>query len=194
MAISTITATDGTVRATTWVGLLYEMCLFGHHLQGRYNRAKPKAKKNIFSLDYKFDGETTTFTCAAILDGQRVMNATTGKPEFKLDTILSDYIVDAAGLPVPFDGGTGVLAGYTTFEDALLYVADMVSFYEAQIEPDLLLKEINVVNKTPTPEEGNETLSISLPLRNGWDESIGQSVITPKNYLFVLDVPDTEAI
>jgi hypothetical protein len=53
MLSSLVTATDGTLRATTWVGLLYEAILFGFHLQGRYNRAKPKAKVAIFTVDYK---------------------------------------------------------------------------------------------------------------------------------------------
>ncbi|WP_309732416.1 hypothetical protein, partial [Chamaesiphon sp. OTE_75_metabat_556] len=120
MALSTIVQTDGTVRATTWVGLLYELLLLGHHLQGRYNRAKPKFKKNAYQIDYKFDGDTTTFTAKVALEGQRVMNPTTSKPEFKLDSTLGDYIVDAVGLPVPFSGGTGVLAGYDSYEEALV--------------------------------------------------------------------------
>jgi hypothetical protein len=194
MSISTIVQTDGTVRATTWVGLLYELLLLGHHLQGRYNRAKPKFKKNAYQLDYKFDGDTTTFTGKVSLEGQRVMNPTTSKPEFKLDSTLGDYIVDAAGLPVPFSGGTGVLAGITSYEEALVHTAEMVSFYESQIEPDQLLKDINIVNLVPTPEDGADTLDISLPMRNGWNEATGQSVLTPKNYLYILDVPDTEAI
>jgi hypothetical protein len=194
MAISTIVQTDGTVRATTWVGLLYELLLLGHHLQGRYNRAKPKFKKNAYQIDFKFDGDTTTFTGKVSLEGQRVMNLTTNKPEFKLDSTLGDYIVDAAGLPVPFSGGTGVLAGYDSYEEALVHTAEMVSFFESQIEPDQLLKDINIVNLVPTPEDGNDTLDISLPMRNGWNEASGQSVLTPKNYLYILDVPDTEAI
>lgn len=194
MAISTITQTDGTVRATTWVGLLYELLLLGHHLQGRYNRAKPKFKKNAYQLDYKFDGDTTTFTAKVALEGQRIMNQTTGKPEFKLDSTLGDYIVDAAGLPTPFSGGTGVLAGINSYEEALVHAAEMVSFYESQIEPDQLLKDINIVNLTPQPEDGADNLEISLPMRNGWNEATGQSVLTPKNYLYILDVPDTEAI
>jgi hypothetical protein len=194
MAISTIVQTDGTVRATTWVGLLYELLLLGHHLQGRYNRAKPKFKKNAYQLDYKFDGDTTTFTGKVALEGQRVMNPTTSKPEFKLDSTLGEYIVDAAGLPVPFSGGTGVLAGINSYEEALVHTAEMVSFYESQIEPDQLLKEINIVNLVPQPEDGADTLDISLPMRNGWNEATGQSVLTPKNYLYILDVPDTEAI
>ncbi len=194
MAISTIVQTDGTVRATTWVGLLYELLLLGHHLQGRYNRAKPKFKKNAYQLDYKFDGDTTTFTGKVSLEGQRVMNPTTGKPEFKLDSTLGDYIVDANNLPVPFSGGTGVLAGINSYEEALVHTAEMVSFYESQIEPDQLLKDINIVNLTPQPEDGADTLDISLPMRNGWNEATGQSVLTPKNYLYILDVPDTEAI
>jgi hypothetical protein len=194
MAFSTITQTDGTVRATTWVGLLYELCLLGHHLQGRYNRAKPKFKTNRFGIDYKFDGDVTSFTAKITLEGQRIMNQVTKRPEFKLDSTLGDYLVDAAGLPVAFDGGTGALTGILTFEEALVHAAEMVSYLEAQIEPDQLLKDINIVNLAPQPEDGSDTLDISLPMRNGWNEATGQSVLTPKNYLYILDVPDTEAI
>jgi hypothetical protein len=194
MLTSLVTATDGTVRATTLVGLLYELVLLGHHLQGRYNRAKPKTKKNAVSVDYKFDGETTTLTAKIILEGQRLAPVGAGSPTFKLDSIFSEYIVDAAGASVPFSGGTGFLAGFDTYEEALLHVAEVVSFLESQIEPDQLLKEVNIVNVTPSPEEGNETLEISIPLRNGWDEAIGQASIKPKNYLYIIDVPDTEAI
>jgi hypothetical protein len=194
MLTSLVTATDGTIRATTWVGLLYEATLLGHHLQGRYNRAKPKFKKTAFDIDYKFDGETTTLTAKVNLEGQRTAPVAGGRPGFKLDNIFSDYIVDANGLSVPFDGGTGVLTGIATFEEAILFIAENVSFLESQIEPDQLLKEVNIVNVTPTPEDGNETLNISIPLRNGWDEAIGQASIKPKNYLYIIDVPDTEAI
>jgi hypothetical protein len=194
MALSTIVQIDGTVRATTWVGLLYELLLLGHHLQGRYNRAKPKFKKNAYQIDYKFDGDTTTFTGKAALEGQRLMNPTTGKPEFKLDSTLGDYLVDDAGQPISFSGGTGALAGYDIYEEALVHAAEMVSFYESQIEPDQLLKDINIVNLVPQPEDGANTLDISLPMRNGWNEATGQAVLTPKNYLYILDVSETEAI
>jgi hypothetical protein len=194
MAISTITQTDGTVRATTLVGLLYQLVLLGHHLQGRYNRAKPKFKKNAFTVDYKFDGETSSLVSKISLEGQRILNAVTNVPEFKLDSTFGDYITDEFGAPAAWNPGTGFLLGQASYEEALLYTAKMVSFYESQIEPDQLLKEINIVNETPTPEDGSDTLDISLPLRNGWDELIGQAVITPKNYLYILDVPDTEAI
>jgi hypothetical protein len=194
MALSTIVQTDGTVRATTWVGLLYELLLLGHHLQGRYNRAKPKFKKNAYQIDYKFDGDTTTFTAKVALEGQRLMNPTTGKPEFKLDSTLGDYLVDDAGQPISFSGGTGALAGYDIYEEALVHAAEMVSFYESQIEPDQLLKDINIVNLVPQPEDGANTLDISLPMRNGWNEATGQAVLTPKNYLYILDVSETEAI
>jgi hypothetical protein len=195
MALSSLViATDGTIRATTWVGLLYEAVLYGHHLQGRFNRAKPKTKKNAFAIDYKFDGETTSLTAKINLEGQRLAPVGNARPEFKLDSTLSDYIVDAAGAPAAFDGGTGVLAAFTTYEDALLHIAEQVSFLESQVEPDQLLKEVNIVNVTPNPEDGNETLDISIPLRNGWDEAIGQASIKPKNYLYIIDVPDTEAI
>jgi hypothetical protein len=191
---SLVIATDGTIRATTWVGLLYEATLLGHHLQGRYNRAKPKTKKSAFTIDYKFDGETTSLVAKVNLEGQRLAPVAGAAPKFKLDSIFGDYIVDANGVSVPFSGGTGVLTGIDTFEEALLYIAENVSYLESQIEPDQLLKEINIVNVTPTPEDGNETLDISIPLRNGWDEAIGQASIKPKNYLYIIDVPDTEAI
>jgi hypothetical protein len=191
---SLVTATDGTIRATTWVGLLYEAVLLGHHLQGRYNRAKPKFKRNGISIDYKFDGETTSLVAKVSLEGQRVVAAGTTKPVFQLDSTLGDYLVDAAGAPTAFDGGTGVLAGVTSYEQALADVTEMVSYLESQIEPDQLLKEINIANLTPSPEDGNATLDVSIPLRNGWDETTGQAFITPKNYLYILDVPDTEAI
>jgi hypothetical protein len=194
MAISTITQTDGTVRATTLVGLLYQLVLLGHHLQGRYNRAKPKFKKNAFGIDYKFDGEISSLVAKITLEGQRVLDTVSNKPVFKLDDTFGEYITDAAGLPAVWEPGTGFLAGQATFEEALLHTAKMVSYYESQIEPDQLLKEINIVNEMPTPEDGNDTLDISLPLRNGWDETIGQAFITPKNYLYILDVPDTEVI
>jgi hypothetical protein len=194
MAISTIVQTDGTVRATTWVGLLYELLLLGHHLQGRYNRAKPKFKKNNYTIDYKFDGDTTSLVAKVSLEGQRIVPAGATKPVFKLDDTLGDYLVDAAGAPTPFDGGTGVLAGVTSYEQALADTCEMVSYLESQIEPDQLLKEINIANLTPSPEDGNAILDISIPLRNGWDETIGQASIKPKNYLYILDVPDTEAI
>jgi hypothetical protein len=195
MALSSlVVATDGTLRATTWVGLLYEAVLFGHNLQGRYNRAKPKTKQNAFGIDYKFDGETTSLVAKILLGGQRLAPVANASPQFKLDTIFSDYIVDAAGLSVPFDGGTGVLAGITSYEEALVHIAEQVSYRESQIEPDQLLKEINIVNLTESPEDGNETLDISIPLRNGWDHAIGQASIKPKNYLYIIDVPDTEAI
>ena len=194
MAISTITQTDGTVRATTWTGLLYELLLLGHMLQGRYNRAKPKFKKNGISIDYKFDGETTSLVAKVSLEGQRLIPVGQTKPVFKLDNTLGEYLVDAAGAPVAFDGGTGVLAGVTSYEQALADVTEMVSYLESQIEPDQLLKEINICNLTPAPEDGNATLDISIPLRNGWDEAIGQATIKPKNYLYILDVADTEVI
>ena len=194
MAISTIIATDGTVRATTWVGLLYELVLLGHHLQGRYNRAKPKFKKTAFTVDYKFDGDVTSLAAKVSLEGQRVLNPATGKVDFKLDSVFGDYITDETGAPTPWSGGTGVLADYDTYEKALVHTAEMVSFYESQIEPDQLLKDINIVNLTPTPEDGNDTLDISLPLRNGFNYATGQAVITPKNYLYILDVPDAEVI
>jgi hypothetical protein len=194
MLTSLVTATDGTLRASTWIGLLYKAILFGHHLQGRYNRAKPKFKKTAFDIDYKFDGETASLTAKVNLEGQRTAPAAGATPGFRLDNIFSDYIVDAAGASVPFDGGTGVLAGITTFEEAILFIAENVSFLESQIEPDQLLKEINIVNVTPTPEDGNETLNISIPLRNNWDEATGDSSITPKNYLYILDVPESEVI
>jgi hypothetical protein len=195
MALSSlVTATDGTIRATTWVGLLYEAILLGHHLQGRYNRAKPKAKKNAFGVDYKFDGETTSLVAKISLEGQRLAPVANASPQFKLDSTFSDYIVDAAGVAVPFSGGTGALAGIATYEEALVHIAEQVSYLESQIEPDQLLKEINIVNLTENPEDGNETLDISIPLRNGWDEALGQASIKPKNYLYIIDVPDTEAI
>jgi hypothetical protein len=118
----------------------------------------------------------------------------TGRPEFKLDSVLTDYIVDANGISAPFEGGTGVLAGIDTFEEAIVYIAEQVSFRESQIEPDQLLKEINIVNLVENPEDGNETLDISIPLRVTWDETIGQAAIKPKNYLFIIDVPESEAI
>ena len=191
---SLITQTDGTVRATTWVGLLYEMTLLGHILQGRYNRAKPKFKKAAFAVDYKFDGETSTLVAKILLEGQRVIKVGETKPVFVVDTTFSDYLQDANGNPVAFDGGTGALAGYTSFEEALIHTAEMVSFLESQIEPDQLLKEINIVNLTPTPEEGSETLDCSIPLRNVWDLDTGRASIVPKNYLYILDVTDSEAI
>ena len=194
MPVSTIIQTDGTVRATTWTGLLYELLLLGHILQGRYNRAKPKFKKNGVSIDYKFDGETTSLVAKVSLEGQRIIPVGSTKPVFKLDNTLGDYLVDAAGAPTAFDGGTGVLAGVTSYEQALADVTEMVSYLESQIEPDQLLKEINICNLTPAPEDGNATLDISIPLRNGWDEAIGQAVIKPKNYLYILDVEDTVAI
>jgi hypothetical protein len=194
MLTSLITATDGTLRATTWIGLLYKAIAFGHLLQGRYNRAKPKFKKTAFDIDYKFDGETTTQTAKVNLEGQRTAPLAGAEPGFKLDTIFSDYIVDADGVSVPFDGGTGVLAGITSFEEALLFIANNVSFLESQIEPDQLLKEINIVNVTPTPEDGNETLNVSIPLRVIWDEATGDFAIIPKNYLYILDVPESEVI
>jgi hypothetical protein len=194
MALSTIVQTDGTVRATTWTGLLYELLLLGHILQGRYNRAKPKFKKNGIGIDYKFDGETTSLVAKVSIEGQRMIPVGQTKPVFKLDSTLGEYLVDAAGAPVPFDGGTGVLAGITSYEQALADVTEMVSYLESQIEPDQLLKEINICNLTPAPEDGNATLDISIPLRNGWDEATGQAVIKPKNYLYILDVSDTEVI
>jgi hypothetical protein len=195
MALSSlVTATDGTVRATTLVGLLYELVLLGHVLQGRYNRAKPKAKKNAFGIDYKFDGETTSLVAKINLEGQRLAPALGARPAFKLDTTFSDYLVDENGVAVAFDGGTGYLAGIESYEEALLHVAENVSYLEAQIEPDQLLKEINIVNVTEAPEDGNETLDISVPLRNTWDTTTGQASIKPKNYLYIIDVPDTEAI
>lgn len=195
MALSSlIVATDGTLRATTWVGLLYEAILFGFHLQGRYNRAKPKNKVNIFNVDYKFDQETASLVAKALFGGQRLAPVGAGRPEFKLDSVLSDYIVDANGVATTFQGGTGVLAGIDTFEEAIVYIAEQVSFRESQIEPDQLLKEINIVNLTENPEDGNETLDISIPLRVTWDEAVGQAAIKPKNYLFIIDVPDSEAI
>jgi hypothetical protein len=195
MALSSlVTATDGTLRATTWVGLLYEAILFGFHLQGRYNRAKPKAKKNAFGVDYKFDGETTSLVAKVNLEGQRLAPVANASPQFKLDNTFSDYIVDAAGVSVPFDGGTGALAGITSYEEALVHIAEQVSYLESQIEPDQLLKEINIVNLNENPEDGNETLDMSIPLRVIWDEVIGQAAIKPKNYLYIIDVPETEAI
>ena len=194
MPVSTIIQTDGTVRATTWTGLLYELLLLGHILQGRYNRAKPKFKKNGVSIDYKFDGETTSLVAKVSLEGQRIIPVGKTKPVFKLDNTLGDYLLDAAGAPTAFDGGTGVLAGVTSYEQALADVTEMVSYLESQIEPGQLLKEINICNLTPAPEDGNATLDISIPLRNGWDEAIGQAVIKPKNYLYILDVSDTEGI
>ena len=195
MALSSlITATDGTLRATTWVGLLYEAILFGFHLQGRYNRAKPKNKVSIFTVDYKFDQETASVVAKALFGGQRLAPVGNGRPEFKLDSVLTDYIVDADGVSAPFDGGTGVLTGITTFEEAIVYIAEQVSFRESQIEPDQLLKEINIVNLIENPEDGNETLDLSIPLRVTWDETIGQAAIKPKNYLFIIDVPESEAI
>ena len=194
MPVSTIVQTDGTVRATTWVGLLYELVLLGHILQGRYNRAKPKFKRNGIGIDYKFDGETTSLVAKMSLEGQRIVPAGTTKPVFKLDSTLGDYLLDETGAPVAFDGGTGVLEGVTSYEQALADTCEMVSYLESQIEPDQLLKEINIANLTPAPEDGNATLDISIPLRNSWDETIGQAIITPKNYLYILDVEDTEVI
>jgi hypothetical protein len=194
MLSSLIVATDGTLRATTWVGLLYEAILFGFHLQGRYNRAKPKAKQNAFGVDYKFDGETTSLVAKILLGGQRLAPVGNASPKFQLDSIFTDYIVDANGVTAPFEGGTGVLAGIDTFEEAIVYIAEQVSYRESQIEPDQLLKEINIVNLSESPEDGNETLDISIPLRVTWDEAIGQAAIKPKNYLFIIDVPDSEAI
>lgn len=189
MALSSlIVQTDGTVQATTWVGLLYELSLLGHVLQGRYNRAKPKFKRNAIAIDYKFDGEATTFVSKLSLEGQRIILPLATKPTFVVDKIYSDYLLDAAGSPIPFDGGTGVLTGITSFEEAIIYAAEMVSFLESQIEPDQLLKEINIVNLTPTPEDGNETLDISIPMRNIWDVAAGKAVLLPKNYLYILDV------
>lgn len=194
MLTSLITQIDGTVKATTWVGLLYELVLLGHHLQGRYNRAKPKFKKNAYSIDYKFDGETTTLVGKVSLEGQRLILPGTTKPIFQLDNTLGDYLLDATGSPTTFDGGTGVLAGITSYEEALAYTTEMVSFLESQIEPDQLLKEINIANLTPAPEDGNASLDISIPLRNGWDVALGQAVITPKNYLYIIDVPQNAVI
>jgi hypothetical protein len=191
---STITQTDGTVRATTWVGLLYQLMLLGQILQGRYNRAKPKFKKNAFSIDYKFDGETTSFVSTAQLEGQRLIPEGETKPVFVVDKTFSDYIRNADNEPVAFDGGTGALAGIETFEEALIYTAEMVSYLESQIEPDLLLKEVNIVNLTPQPEDGADTLSVTVPMRNIWDEAIGQAKLLPKNYLYIIDVADSEGI
>jgi hypothetical protein len=194
MTVSTIIQTDGTVRATTWVGLLYELCLLGHNLQGRYNRAKPKFKTNRFGIDYKFDGDITSFTAKISLEGQRTKDPVTNKVGFKLDNTLGEYLVDAAGLPIAFSGGTGALAGYDIYEEALVHTAEIVSYLESQIEPDQLLKDINIVNLVPQPEDGSDTLDISLPMRNGWNPATGQAILTPKNYLYILDVPDTESI
>ena len=191
---STITQTDGTVRATTWVGLLYELILLGHILQGRYNRAKPKFKKNAFGVDYKFDGETTSLVAKISLEGQRLIPVGETKPMFVVDKTFSDYLQDANDNPVAFSGGTGALAGIDSYEDALIHAAEMVSFLESQIEPDQLLKDINIVNLTPTPEDGNETLDISIPMRNTFDVATGQANIKPKNYLYILDVAESEAI
>lgn len=190
---STITQTDGTVRSTTWVGLLYQLVMLAYTLQGRYNRAKPKFKKSGITIDKKFDGETASLVATISLEGQRIIPANGTKPEFVLDSTLSDYIVDANNAPVPFDGGTGVLAGVTSVEQALADIAEMVSFLESQIEPDQLLKEINIVNLTPAPEDGNAALSITIPLRVVFDIATGKSDIVPKNYLYILDV-DPEAI
>ncbi len=190
MALSSlIVQTDGTVQATTWVGLLYELSLLGQILQGRYNRAKPKFKRNAISVDYKFDGEAATFVAKASLEGQRLIVAPSTKPEFVVDKIYSDYLLDAASAPIPFDGGTGVLAGINSFEEAWIFTSQMISYLESQIEPDQLLKEINIVNLTPTPEDGNETLDISIPMRNVWDVAAGKAVLVAKNYLYILDVP-----
>jgi hypothetical protein len=194
MAVSTITQTDGTVHATTWVGLLYELLLLGHILQGRHNRAKPKFKMSSYAIDYKFDADVTSLTAKVALEGQRIFNTVTNKIDFKLDSTLGDYLRDATGATVAFSGGTGALAGYDVYEEALLHTAEMVSFYEAQIEPDQLLKDINIVNTTPTPEDGSDTLDISLPLRNGFNVTTGQCVLVPKNYLYILDVSTTDAI
>jgi hypothetical protein len=189
MALSSlIVQTDGTVQATTWVGLLYELSLLGQILQGRYNRAKPKFKRNAIAVDYKFDGEAATFVAKLSLEGQRIILPAATKPTFVVDKIYSDYLLDADGSPIPFDGGTGVLTGITSFEEAIIYAAEMVSFLESQIEPDQLLKEINIVNLTPTPEDGNETLDISVPMRNIWDVAAGKAILVPKNYLYILDV------
>lgn len=190
---STITQTDGTVRATTWVGLLYNLTMYLHNLQGRYNRAKPKFKRNDVQIDKKYDGEVTSLTAKITLQGQRIVAENSLVPNLKLDSEYSQYIVDENGQPVPFDGGTGVLAGITTIEEAIKLAAEMVSFLESQIEPDQLIKEVNIVNSTPAPEDGVITFDISIPLRNSWDIATGTPNESPKNYLYLLDV-ETEAI
>jgi len=191
---SLITQDDGTVRANTWVGLLYELIRLGYILQGRHNRAKPKFKKNAFQIDEKFDSETTTFTGVVQLEGQRLIPQGAIKPIFVVDKTFSEYIRDAQGNPAPFDGGTGVLAGINSFEEALIHAAEMVSYLESQIEPDLLLKEVNIVNLIPQPEDGADTLNVTIPMRNIWDTATGQSRRVPKNYLYIIDVPDSEVI
>jgi hypothetical protein len=167
--------------------------MLGLILQGRHNRAKPKFKKNDIQIDKKFDGEVTTLTAKITLQGQRVVPPNSLKPELKLDDDYSQYLTDATGQQVAFDGGTGVLAGIETYEEAVRTVVSMVSFLESQIEPDQLIKEINIVNENPQPEDGAITMDLSIPLRVGWDLDEGKSTEGPKDYLYLLNV-DTEAI
>jgi hypothetical protein len=195
MPVSTITQAAGTVKGTTLVGLLYQLCMLGHSLQSRHNRAKPKFKKNDIVIDFKFDGDVTTMTAAINLQGQRVEVDGQIKPELKLDSDLSQYIVDDTGALVAWSGGDAgdYLEGTMSYEEAILAVAERVSLLESRIEPDLLLKEVNIVNTSPDPENGAVALSVSIPMRNGFDAAAGTSAIAPKNYLWVLDA-DNEAI
>jgi hypothetical protein len=191
---SQITQTDGTVRATTIVGLMYQLILLGFTLQGRYNRAKPKTKKNLIQIDKRYDGESATLTAQINLEGQRIDKPGELRPDFVFDKTLSEYILDDNNALVAFDGGTGALEGIESWEQAVFEVAERLSFLESQIEPDLLLKEVNIVNTTPNPEDGAVALNISIPMKINFDSTTGGGVELPKNYLYILDVADNEAI
>jgi hypothetical protein len=180
--------TDGTVKASSWVGLLFQLIMLAETLQGRYNRAKPKNKIKLIEIDKKYDGEIATMTAKITFQGQRVTPPNSIRPELKLDSVLTQYLVDENNQPIAFDGGTGPLTGVTTIEEALQVTAEYVSVLESQIEPDQLIKEVNIVNANPDPEDGILSIEVSIPLRNSWDIAEGKSMETPKNYLYLLDV------
>jgi hypothetical protein len=177
-SISDYISGGSTIVAEKLPDALYRAILLLSDLESKANRDNPGQQTNYVSFQITGDA-SKVFTATLSLPARMVKDATTNA----ISLIARNFIVDY----LTWVPGTGELGGTNSLPDAIVHLANLVTYLERQIDPNIVIQTPNQVQITPNQEAGTFDIAVTMPAEFASDATTGAVTFSMFNYLYVLD-------
>jgi hypothetical protein len=178
MALSDFNSGGSSIVAVKLTQALFNAIVQLGELEAKANRDNPGQQTAFVSYQIAADA-SKTFTATLSLPARMVKDAVTNVISLVARNFIADYIT--------WEPGTGDLVNTVSLPDAIVYLCNLITYLERQIDPNIVIQTPNQVQITPNQEAGTFDIAVTLPTDVVIDETTGDILFSIFNYLYVLD-------
>ena len=178
MAVSDFLSGGATIVSDKLVSAFTETVMLAMDAERKYNNANKNGPINGLQGNIQVDNNGFSGTLAIPYD--KVKDIATSLVKRVVRNYLQNYEV--------WTPGNGFLAATSGSLDALILIAEEISYLEPQIETTVVQLTPNTIQISDDEENNSKNIIFNFPVKMSIDPASGKVQYTAQNYLYPLDL------